>query len=80
MKITRKNRHHVEEYLNLLAAGAKASIRKPKDPENVESFSDRYGIGVELDKLVEANNVKPCGMGYLSALHSCGFVVCKSNN
>jgi hypothetical protein len=79
MKITRKNRHHVEAYLGLLALGAQAAMQKTKEPEKVESFSDRYGVGADLDKWIEENNVKPCGMGYLAALHACGFVVCKSN-
>jgi hypothetical protein len=53
MKITRKNRHHVEGYLSLLAAGAQSSLMKAKEPEVVKSC-DRHGIGAEINSYMKA--------------------------
>jgi len=76
MKLTRKNRHHAVAYANLIALGAQAAIKnETRRAAKIKSFSDRYDLGKLMDEWVSENDAKPCGMSYLSALDSLGFMI-----
>jgi hypothetical protein len=66
----------VGEVENAIRLGAQAAIKnETRRAAKIKSFSDRYDLGKLMDEWVSENDAKPCGMSYLSALDSLGFMI-----